>query len=294
MTVRQLTAAGLLLPAYFTLGCQAPVPYVKPLTPVTTSQATSTTTGTRVRYSGSVKPALEVGVAFKVGGYVDSLLTTRDDQGRPRDVQEGDRVSKGATLARVKSLDYEQSVAQARAGVAEGEAIRQVAQLNFDRATRLFERRSLTKPELDAARAQLEAVTAKIDGARAMERQAQLMVDDVVLTSPISGVVLKRSIERGSLASPGAPAFTLADTSTVKVAFGVPDLVVKTLKPGQTQRVSFDAVKGEEFEGRITSVAPAPDPATRVYEIEITIPNPDRRIEIGFIASLQLANAPGG
>ena len=293
MTVRNVAAAGVLLPACLALACHAPVPYEKPITPVTTVRVSSSTTGTSVRYSGTVKPAVEVPVAFKVGGYVDSLLTTRDSTGRQRDIQEGDRVTKGAPLARVRASDYEQRVAQARAGVAEGEAMRDAAQLDFDRASRLYERHSLTKPEFDAARARLDAATARIEGARAMVREAEIALDDVVLKAPISGVVLRRVIERGSLASPGAVAFVLADTATVKVAFGVPDVAVGRLTLGQPQRVSFDALKGQDFEGHVTSVAPSPDPSTRVYGVEVTIPNRERRIEVGFIASLQLADVPG-
>jgi RND family efflux transporter MFP subunit len=291
MTVRHLVV-GLCLPACVALGCHTPAEYVQPPTPVTTVDAASQLTGTRVRYSGSVKPAVEVTAAFKVGGYVEDLLTVRG-HGAPHDLQAGDRVARGVALARVRSADYQQRVAQAKAGVAEGEAMRSNAQLNFDRASRLFELRSLTKPELDAAKAQLDAVTAKVEGARAMLREVELTADDVVLKAPIDAIVMRRLVERGSLVGPGTPAFVLADTATVKVAFGVPDVVVRSLTIGQPQRVRFDALKDEEFEGRLTSIAPSPDPVTRVYEVELTLPNPGRRIDVGFIASLLLADAPG-
>jgi multidrug efflux system membrane fusion protein len=293
MTSRNIAAAAALSLAWVGAACRDTAVYTKPITPVTAVVVGSSTTGTSVRYSGTVKPALEVVVSFKVGGYVEDILTARDDRGRQRDVQEGDRIAAGAVLARVRSADYEQRVAQARAGVTEGEAMRDAAQLDFDRSSRLFERRSLTKPEYDAAKARLDAATARIDGARAMLREAELLLDDVVLRSPISGVLLRRAIERGSLAGPGAPAFTLADRSTVKVAFGVSDVAVRTLTLGRPQRVAFDALKGEEFEGRVTSIAPAPDPVTRVYEVDVTIPNADGRIAIGFIASLELTDVPG-
>src|SRR5262249_54640571 len=96
-----------------------------------------------------------------------------------------------------------------------------------------------------------------------------------------------------TLVAPGQPAFSLADTSSVKVSFGVPDVDVNTLKIGHAQRVTFDALKGREFDGRITSVAPAPDPVSRVYEVEITIPNSHNDIDVGFIATLSLSGDPG-
>ena len=273
--------------------CAKETVYDKPATPVTVAKVESVNTGTAVRYSATVKPALEVAVAFKVGGYVENILSVRDDQGRPRDVQEGDRVAKGAALARVRPSDYQQRVDQARSGLAEAEAIAESAKLNFERASRLYERRSLTKPEFDGAKAQADAAAAKVAGARAMVGEAQIMLDDVTLRSPIDGIVLKRTIENGTLVAPGQPALTLADTSSVKVSFGVPDVVVKNLTIGRTQKITFEALKGEEFVGRITSIAPSPDPVSRVYAIEVTILNPKRRIEVGFVASLQLEDVPG-
>ena len=47
-----------------------------------------------------------------------------------------------------------------------------------------------------------------------------------------SGSILARNIELGNLASPGAPAFTIADTSAVKIGFGVPDYAVRRLRLG--------------------------------------------------------------
>lgn len=288
-----LSLMPVLVAALAAAGCTQAPPYEQPLTPVTVGTVASSFTGTSVRYSATVKPSVEVALAFKVPGYVDDILTRAGDSGRVRDVQEGDQVEKGAALARVRQSDYQQSVDQIKAGLAEATAAYDNARLDYDRAERLFAKQSLTKPELDGAKARLEATAAKVEGAKAGLREAQLVLGDAVLRAPISGVVLKRSIERGSLVSPGMQAFVLADTSSVKVVFGVPDVVVKQLTIGRTQRLTFEALKTESFEGRITSIAPSPDPVSRVYQIEITVPNAQHRLEVGFIASLQLADQPG-
>ena len=275
------------------VACSTQAPYEKPLTPVSVAEVAAYNTGATVRYSATVKPATEVAVAFKVGGYVDDILSMKDDRGRPRDAQPGDRVTRGTVLARVRASDYEQRVAQATAGAAEAAAMLESARLDFERASRLYEKRSLTKPELEAAQARFDAATARDAGALAALAEARIMLDDVALRAPIDGVLLKRLIERGSLAAPGQPAFRLADTRSVKVSFGVPDVVVGKLTLGRPQKIAFEALKGMDFEGRITSIAPSPDPVSRVYEIEVTIPNPQGRILVGFIASLHLAETAG-
>jgi RND family efflux transporter MFP subunit len=282
------------LAAAFTAGaCTKPPAYEQPLTPVTVATVASATTGTSVRYSATLKPSVEVPLAFKVAGYVDDILMVRDDRGRPREVQEGDRVEKGAALARVRESDYQEKVSEIKSLLAEAQAVYENARLDYERATRLFEKQSLTRPELDGAKARVDAMAAKVEGARAGLREAEILLGDVVLRAPIAGVVIKRLIERGSLVAPGTPAFLIADTASVKAVFGVPDVVVNQLQIGRPQRLTFEALKDETFDGRITSIAPAPDPVSRVYQIEVTVPNPQHKLDVGFIATLLLADQPG-
>ena len=54
-------------------------------------------------------------------------------------------------------------------------------------------------------------------------RLAEISLRDTLLTAPITGVVLERVIEAGSLVGVGTPAFVLGDVSSVKALFGVPD-----------------------------------------------------------------------
>jgi RND family efflux transporter MFP subunit len=42
----------------------------------------------------------------------------------------------------------------------------------------------------------------------------------------------------------------------------------------------------ESFSGRVTAVSPAADPKSRVYSVEVTIPNPKNQLKAGMIASL--------
>lgn len=273
--------------------CRKDPAYEQPVIPVSVATVEARATGVAVRYSATVKPSVEVDLAFRIAGYVDDILTTRDEQGRVREIQAGDRVEKGAALARIRQSDYQQGLAQRESGLAEAQAGYEQASLGYERASRLFEKHSLTKPELEGARAQRDAMAARVEGARAGLREAQIVLGDAVLYAPISGTVIKRSVERGSLVAPGTPAFLIAETTRVKAVFGVPDVVVRRLRIGQPQRLTFEALEDEAFEGRITLIAPAPDPVSRVFQIEITLANAQRKLEVGFIATLLLAEEPG-
>jgi len=232
-----------------------------------------------VRYSASVRPDWQLDLAFRVGGYVEELRA-----------QEGDRVARGTVLARIRQSDYAQKVAGARGQVAEAAAGATKARGDFARAEKLFAAAALTKPELEAARAQRDAAEARLASASATSSEAQLALGDASLVAPADAVVLRRNVERGSLVAPGLPVFTIAGTSAVRVVFGVPDLVVAQLKTGQALAVVIEALH-KTFDAKISRIAPSADPKSRVFEIELTIPNASGEIKPGMLASLQTNEA---
>ena len=242
----------------------------------------------RIRYSVSVQPYDQVAVAFKSGGYLDEVLQRRDADGRLRALQPGDQVTAGAVLARVREADYRERVNQAEASLRELEASLVKARLDWDRAQVLFAADSLTRPELDAARATLEASAARRESGRAQVELARLALADCAVTSPIAGVVLERRIENGTLVGSGTVAFVLGRVADVKAAFGVPDALVGRMTPGQPIAITTEAFPGTTFGGRVTGIAPSADPQSRVFNIEVTIPNRDGRLKPGMIGTIEI------
>ncbi|HZS35296.1 MAG TPA: efflux RND transporter periplasmic adaptor subunit [Polyangia bacterium] len=240
------------------------------------------------RYSATINPATRVDLAFKVGGYVQRVASVRGVDGRARLLQEGDRVSAGQELASVRKADYEQKLAEAKAALAEALASKEQAQIDFDRATRLVGSDTVAKAELDTTRVRLDAANARADGARVRVAEAETALDDTRLRAPMDAVVVKRNVELGTLAAPGLPAISIADTQTVKVVFGVADTELEALRLGTRQTVTAEAFRGRDFEGRITRIAPIADPKSRVFEVEITIANPEGELKPGMIAALKL------
>jgi RND family efflux transporter MFP subunit len=76
--------------------------------------------------------------------------------------------------------------------------------------------------------------------------------------------------------------------TSVKAAFGVPDLALQQIKSGDALKLSTDALPGEEFMGRVSRVSPSADQTSRVFEVEVTIPNPRMLLKPGMIASIQV------
>jgi len=298
-------------------GCQRAESNEKALTPVKTKAVELLSQSDELRYSANVDANTRVDVAFRVGGYVDHIRQVAGADGRQRDLQDGDFVSKGTVLASLRQVDYTVKTDQARAQLGEAratlasaqsqlqeaQAAAEKASLDFARAQNLFSSQSLTKSDFDAAKAQQDASSAKVSAAKgqvetaqsrvsealAAQANAELALHDTELKAPIDGVVMKRNIETGALAGPGTAAFSLADLTTVKVVFGASDVVVPRLKPGATLPVRTEAIPDAVFHGRITRISPAADVKSRVFEVEVAVPNPANRLKAGMIATVTVS-----
>ena len=206
------------------------------------------------------------------------------------------------------------AVETSRAQLKDSEAALTRARLDFERAEALFATQSITKPDYDAARERFQVNTAKFEAAKAQLAVAEAKVNtarfqigvaesrvktteatvytasiplgDAQLRAPMSAVVIDRKIEIGQLVSTGTPAFVLADLSSVKAAFGVPDLTLQNFKIGDTLTMTTDAVPGTEFTGHISRISAAADQSSRVFDVEVTIPNPQGLLKPGMIASM--------
>ena len=285
--MRRRSSAGLLLAIALTVltACSEDAAYEKPRTPVQIAKLRRQPIGESLRYSATVEPATRVELAFRVGGYVTDLARTNG-----RVVQDGDQVRAGATLAVLLTSDYEERVQQARAQLAEAQATRAGAVQAVERAETLFASRSLTRPELEQARATLDSIEARIAGANGLIREAELARGDTTLRAPISGVVVDRRVEIGSLVGPGTTAFVLADTRRVKVVLQTPDTMLARFAPGSTAQVGSEALPDRRFEGRVTRVSPTADMRTRMFEVELTVANEDGALRPGMVALVTVGN----
>jgi RND family efflux transporter MFP subunit len=289
MGARGAVLIGLICLSDLSAGCrQSAAVAAAPLTPVGVSAIGTHDVGNRTPYSAGIVPYSQVDLSFKSGGYVESILQVRGADGRLRNIQEGDWVARGTVLARVRESDFVASVNVAKAQLAQTQAALEQARLDFDRTDALFRTDSVTRPQYDAAKARLDSTTAGVNSAASGLSQAETALTDCSLRAPLDAWVLKRNVEIGSLVGQATLGFSLAETRLVKAVFGVPDLVVGSLKLGAPQVITTAAVTGQ-FSGRITAIAPAADPRTRTFSIEVTVSNTRNALRPGMVATLILS-----
>ena len=231
--------------------------------PVRTVLAASREVQDVARLAADLSPLRRALLAAEVPGSVDSLHA-----------EQGDRVRPGQVLARIDTRSLEQ-------GLAEAEALHRRAQARHERASRLFERRSITQQQL------LDAVTDR-DVAIARLAGARLQLEKSAVRAPWSGEVARRLVEVGDYVAPGTPVMEILDVSRLKVQAVAAAADVPYLEVGATVFLHLESLEAEPFEGHIVRLAAELDPATRTLEIEAEIPNGEGRLKPGLYGSLEV------
>jgi multidrug efflux system membrane fusion protein len=255
--------------------------------PVRTALVQPVAVGNGAKYSASIVPYAQVTLSFQSSGYIGSIRQVKSPSGGMRNIDQGDWVQKGTVLAVVRQQDYLDKVQQAQAQLARSQAEFEKAKLSFDRVSALYSSQSATKPDYDSAQAQLASTTASVSGAQASLSEANVALAYCSLQAPFSGWIVSRNVDLGTLVGPATNGFTLADTQSVKAVFGVPDTSISRVRLGQRLAITTDSFP-QPFAGRVSAISPAADPKSRVFSVEVTIPNPHNRLKSGMIASLAL------
>ncbi|MFP4057475.1 MAG: efflux RND transporter periplasmic adaptor subunit [Candidatus Brocadiia bacterium] len=150
-------------------------------------------------------------------------------------------------------------------------------------------RNSLALVRKGARQEERDAIAAKVDQARAALHQAQIHLDESSIEAPIGGVVARKNLDEGNMVAPGVSIVTLVEVRTVKVLVGVNERDVALVEKGQTRAtVRTDAYPQEVFRGTVHKVSPVADERTRTVEVEIHVPNPQRRLKPGMFARVEL------
>lgn len=113
-------------------------------------------------------------------------------------------------------------------------------------------------------------------------------VIDLPIDSPVSGYITERNALPNLYVEPATRLYTIADFSHVWVYAQVFQDDVGRLKPGDPAQISVDSYSGRAFRGRIESILPQVDMATRTVRVRLDIANPDLRLRPGMFVNVDL------
>ncbi|UQA57187.1 efflux RND transporter periplasmic adaptor subunit [Polyangium aurulentum] len=242
---------------------------------------------------GSVQPLEETVVYARVSGYV-----------RKWNVDIGDKVTEGQVLAELDTPELDRELtqayaqmAQAKAGLLQAEANRDLSKANLSRYEQLVPAGVASQQDLEQRQGQAHVDAASVTVAQAGITAAAANIQRIrdlknfaKLVAPFAGTVTFRSVERGALVSAGngSPLFRIAATDPVRVFVGVPQDVAPSVKLNAPAQVLVREFAGQKFEGTVARTSGALDAATRTMNTEVRVPNPDNKLLTGMYAEVSL------
>jgi RND family efflux transporter MFP subunit len=264
---------------------------IRPPMPVEFATVKRTPVSEQILVVGNLIGAATVEVVPRVNGRLQAV-----------NVKLGDAVKEGQIIARVEDLEIREQVRQAEATFKVGQAsIRQreadltLAKNNLDRSRNLYDRQLLPQQTFDDVDARYQAALAQLDLARAQFEASKARLDELKITlsntqivAPVDGFVGKRFLDPGAFASTNAPVASIVDIRVVRMVANMVERDMRRVPVGTPAKVEVDTYPGEQFQGRVSRVAPVFDPATRTAEIEIEVRNADYRLKPGMYSRVNL------
>jgi len=224
-----------------------------------------------------VEAPADVRIAPKVTGRLDYLQ-----------VREGDRVTRGEVLARIDPSQVQALVNQQQAAVESARSNAINAQVKYNRYYSLYKQGFVAAQDVDDYRTQRDMQESALRAAEAQLRNAQSQLSDTILRSPVNGFVTARFFDPGSVVTAGQPIVTVQTIRNVFVTTSVPEGINRQVHEGMEATVTFDAIPGREFKGKVTQVNTSADPQSRQFLVRASLPNPQSLIRPGMFCRMTL------
>ncbi len=136
---------------------------------------------------------------------------------------------------------------------------------------------------------QLNAAQLAADNARLEMRNAQLALDQRIITTPIDGTVGLIQVLPGNIVNAQTVVTTVEDSSDILVNFWVPERYAGSVAIDMPVTAAAVAIPGRVFDGVVDAIDNRIDPASRTLQVQARIPNPDGAIRAGMSFSVTLA-----
>jgi HlyD family secretion protein len=253
--------------------------------------------------TGEIRPLAVAEVKSKIGGVVRSFY-----------VEEGDEVRKGQKLAEIVPSATPEELVYARESVKTAKLELEQAERKLKRLEDLAGKQLVSEEETEVAETELSISAARYDAAlaelqvleqgsrggstsrAAQGTQTAEALTDMIITSPISGIVLSRNVDEGSSviamssAYGGTSLMTLADVAKMHFEGDVDESDVAKITPGMPAKIFVDAFPDTTFNGVLTRIAPQglKEEGVVNFRVEAELESNTDLLRTGMSADVQL------
>ena len=250
---------------------------------INTAQVEPGSVETTVTATGELQPVYKVEVGTQVSGIVQKIYVDFNSE-----------VKKGDLLAELDRSTLQEQVNQAKSNLSTATSSLTLAQQNYDRVKQLYDAKAATQVAYEEAVNQLTQAKNQVANAKSELQRAQVNISYSKIYSPISGVIMSKSVEEGqtvasSFSTPTL--FTIAnDLTQMQVEADVDEADIGQVKEGQNVTFTVDAFPNDVFTGTVRQVRIEPTTTSNVvtYTVIIDAPNPDSKLFPGMTANVSI------
>lgn len=249
-------------------------------------EAQSVTGEIEKKYPGTVEGTVNVDIKAQVSGYLEAIY-----------VKEGDYVTKGQSLFKIKGDVYTEQVNNSRAAYKSALANLANAKLEVEKIKPLVEGKVFSDMQLKTAQASYEAAQAQAAQAKAALGSSQLNADFSLIKAPVSGYISRIPNRIGNLVTPAdsMPLTVLSDINTVFVYFSMSeaDYLTFVKDPKSKKTVSLIMADDSLYEqkGNLEIASGNINRTTGTMALKAIFPNPKKLLRAGGSARIILKSS---
>jgi RND family efflux transporter MFP subunit len=226
---------------------------------------------------GTVQAVSQATVRAKLNAEVKRVL-----------VREGDTVSSGQTVAEFDTAQIRTQLAERAAMLEQARAQLATTERTRTANAQLVKQNFISQNAFDTADGAYQAQLASVAASKAQLDQTQILLDDAVVRSPISGVVAKRHVQPGEKVAFDAPLLSIVDLAQLEVQVQAPLTAVTAMRPGMPAKVDIEGIASRSFAGRLERINPSAEAGTRMIHLYVTLKNEGSLLKAGMFARVSL------
>jgi RND family efflux transporter MFP subunit len=237
------------------------------------------------RAVGEVRPRYESELAFRVAGKVVARL-----------VDVGTSVKQGDVLARLDTQDHRNKLKSAESDIAGAHAVVVEAQGTEERLRHLLGNGHTTRANYEVAVKNLRSAEAKLAAAKTAMDMAADQLGYAELHADFDGVVTAANAEPGQIVNVGQMVMRLARPDEKDAVFSIAEAAFERRANNERPEIVALLLSNPSVmaEGIVREISPVADPATRTYQVKVTLKNPPEQMRFGgsIVGRLKASTQP--
>ncbi|RPD43023.1 efflux RND transporter periplasmic adaptor subunit [Chitinophaga barathri] len=239
-----------------------------------------------VELPAELKPFEQADLYSKVQGFVKTV-----------NVEMGDHIRKGQTLAVIEAPEVNSRLAESEAAIQSEKAKWNSSKDHYERLYRASQAKTpgiVAPADLERQRQQMLADSATFLAAAKQAQSYKAVSGYLHITAPFDGIVTARLADPGAMTGPGTVLFTVQNNSTLRLRAAVPEIYVSTMPDIREISFRVDAYPTRQFAAKLMRKSGAIDPATRTELWEFIADNRDQSLKAGAFAYVKLGMSREG